>query len=161
MLGGIWPRAGDRQPSAKTLYQATYGQEVHEQPGQSKGQNHRLPSGNTSQTSNSLPTEVALSVQVPANLQRFIGLMLLIQATQLLLLNSAGTMRVCARGPSPCLYTYWASVAKRSDKQLSHTWLAPNCWFCGHSPSVVIVGMCLRDLPVIGPNLRILVYTLG
>ena len=31
--------------------------------------------------------EVALSVQVPANLKRFIGLMLLIQATQLLLLN--------------------------------------------------------------------------
>ena len=31
--------------------------------------------------------EVALSVQVPANLKRFIGLLLLIQGTQLLLLN--------------------------------------------------------------------------
>lgn len=31
--------------------------------------------------------EVALSVQAPNNLQRFVGLMLLIQATQLLLLN--------------------------------------------------------------------------
>jgi apocytochrome f len=31
--------------------------------------------------------EVALSIQVPSNLKRFIGLMLLIQATQLLLLN--------------------------------------------------------------------------